>query len=163
MVSGLEDLLERFRRGPELMAAVLTGAAGSEVDFRPEPGHWSVREIVAHVADSEIAGCFRMRRVIAEQDPILESYDQNAWTANLDYAKRKPSQSLETFRRIRAENYELLRSLPESAFHRTGRHSERGPLSLFDLLRTYAEHAENHAQQIRRVRDAFKAQRSAGA
>jgi hypothetical protein len=163
MISGLDDLLERFRRGPELMAAVLTGAAGSEVDFQPEPGQWSVRQIAAHVADSEVAGHFRIRRVVAEDNPVLEGYNQEAWAANLDYTRRKPSQSLETFRRIRAENYELLRGLSQEAFGRTGRHSERGSMSLLDLVRIYAEHAENHARQIRRVRDAYKAQRSAGA
>jgi hypothetical protein len=156
-MSDLSELLERFRRGPEILAAALTGAAGAEVDFRPDPKHWSVRQIVAHVSDSEITGHFRMRRVLAEEMPKLEAYDQNAWAENLNYSKRKYSQSLETFRRIRAENYELLKDLPPEAFDRKGMHSERGELSLLELLQIYANHAEKHALQIRRVRDAWKA------
>jgi hypothetical protein len=156
----LEELLERFRRGPEVIAAVLTGAAGSELDFQPEPGKWSIRQIVAHVADSEIAGCFRFRRMIAEDNPTIEAYDQNAWAEKLDYSIRKPSQSLETFRRIRQENYELLRSLSPEAFQRTGNHTKRGVVSLLDQVKIFANHPESHAQQIRRVRDAFKAKRS---
>jgi hypothetical protein len=154
-MSEIADLLERFRRGPELLAVAITGAAGSEVDFAPE-GKWSVRQIMAHVSDAEIVAAMRFRQVVAEEDPKLQSFDQDAWTSNLDYARRKPSQSLETFRLIRSESYELLKALPESAFGRRGIHSDDGPLSLLDLLRMYTEHAEHHASQLREVRAAFK-------
>jgi hypothetical protein len=157
----IEKLLERFRRGPEVMAAVLTGAAGAEVDFQPEPRQWSIRQIVAHVSDAEVAATFRFRRVIAEENPTLEAFDQDAWSARLDYARRKPSQSLETFRRLRQENYELLRGASPETFARTGNHTESGAVTLLDLVKELADHPESHAQQIRGVRDAYKAKRSA--
>ena len=154
-MSEIAELLERFRRGPEILAAALTGAAGSEVDFAPE-GKWSVRQIMAHLADAEVVGAMRFRQVIAENDPKLQAYDQEAWANQLDYAKRKPSQSLETFRRMRSENYELLAGMPEDVFARRGLHSERGPISLLELVRLYADHAEKHGQQARAVRAAFR-------
>lgn len=156
-MSDIAELLERFRRGPELVAAALTGAAGAEVDFRPSLEEWSVRQIVAHLSDSEIVGCTRFRRMIAEDNPTIEAFNEKAWADKLDYRKRKYSQSLETFRRVRAENHELLKDLAPEAFERTGVHTERGSLTLFDLLRIYAEHAEGHTRQIRRVREAWKA------
>lgn len=156
-MSEIPELLERFRRGAELVAVSITGAAGSELDFVPEPGRWSIRQIVAHLADAEIVGTMRLRRVIAENEPKLEAFDQDAWTQNLDYARRKTSQTLETFRRIRGENYELLKELPETAFDRAGIHSERGRLTLKQLLQGYAEHAESHAAQLRSRRAEFKA------
>ena len=160
-MSELTDLLERFRRGPELLAAAMTGAAGSELDYKPGEGKWSIRQIIAHVSDSELVGADRFRRIIAEDNPSLIGYDQDAWAEKLDYNRRKPSQSLEMFRRVRAENYELLKELPPECFERTGRHSERGTITLGDLLRTYAQHAEKHAQQIRGVREHFKQFRAA--
>src|SRR5260221_9133944 len=132
-MSELPSLLERFRRGPELLAVVLTGVFGEEEDFIPAPGKWSVRQIVAHVADAELVGAHRFRQVIAEDNPTLIGYDQDAWTHNLDYARRKPKQSLETFRRIRSENYELLKDLPPSAFGRAGNHTENGRMTLLQL------------------------------
>jgi hypothetical protein len=155
-MSEIPELLERLRRGAELVAVSITGAAGSELDFVPEPGKWSIRQIVAHLSDSEIAAAMRLRRVIAEENPTLEAYDQDAWAANLDYGRRKPSQALETFRRIRAENYELLKELPETAFDRVGLHTERGPLTLKQLTQLIAEHAESHAAQLRARRAEFK-------
>ena len=161
-MSQLAELLERFRRGPEVVAVATTGVAGSQLDFTLAPGKWSIRQIVCHLADAELVGAVRLRRVIAEDNPILQAYDQDAWTAQLHYDKRRFSPALESFRRTRAENYELLKNLPEPAFQRTGRHTEDGPLTLLDLLRIYAEHAENHARQIMEIRRVYKERKTAG-
>jgi hypothetical protein len=159
-MSEVPELLERLRRGAEMVAVSITGAAGSELDYVPEPGKWSIRQIVAHLADAEMVAGMRLRRIIAEDNPRIEAFDQNAWATNLDYTRRKTSQALETFRRIRSENYELLKDLPPSAFEREGLHSERGPMSLKLLLQLMAEHAENHAAQMRTRRAEFKAQKA---
>jgi hypothetical protein len=155
-MSGIAALLERYRRGAEVLAVVLTGVFGEEEDFSPAPGKWSVRQIVAHLADAEVVGAHRFRQVVAEDNPILIAFDQEAWARNLDYARRKPKQSLETFRRVRAENYELLKSLPESTYERAGNHSENGRMTLRQLLEGYAHHAESHVRQLQEIREAYK-------
>ena len=104
-MSEITDLLERFRRGAELVAMSMTGAAGAEVDFVPEPGKWSVRQIICHLADAELVGAMRFRQIIAEERPAIQAFDEKAWAVKLDYGKRKPSHVIETFRRIRGENY----------------------------------------------------------
>ena len=152
----LADDLERCRRGAEVLATVLTGAAGDEVDYAPAPDKWTIRQIVAHLADAELVGAHRLRLVIAENNPTLTSFDEKAWTKNLDYARRKPTQSLETFRRLRAEYYYLLMELPENAFERVGSHTENGPMSLRRLLQGYADHAESHARQVQALRAEYK-------
>ncbi len=155
-MSELAELMERFRRGAEIIAASATGAAGSELDYVPGPGKWSVRQILCHVADAEVVAGERFRRIIAEDDAALVAYDQDAWARNLDYNRRRIAQALETFRHIRAENYELLKNLPAEAFERKGIHSVRGPVSLLEMLRIYARHAEQHSEQIRAVRSAYR-------
>jgi hypothetical protein len=149
-------LLERFRRGPELLAVVLTGVFGEEEDFTVAPGKWSIRQITAHIADTEVVYAHRLRTVIAEENPTIVAFDQNAWAARLDYARRKPKQSLESFRRMRAENYELLKELPAETFERAGNHTERGRTTLRQLVETSAEHAESHARQMQEIREAYK-------
>jgi hypothetical protein len=160
----LSELLGRFRRGPELLATALTGAAGAELDYSPGPGKWSPRQIAAHLADAELVGSTRLRFVISEENPALVWFDQDAWAGRLGYERRKTSDSMESFRRLRAENYELLKDLPEAAFQRAGMHTQRGRMTLLELLEGYTQHAESHAQQIRAARDAYRAakQRSAG-
>lgn len=160
-MSDLPELFERFRRGPELLAVVMTGVHGEEEEFTPEPGQWNIREILAHLADSELIAGHRFRQVIAEPDPILVFCDQDAWTRNLAYLQRKPKSSLESFRRLRAENYELLRGLPEEAFERAGNHTKNGRTTLRAMLEIYARHPESHAAQIQRLRDAYRNRRAA--
>jgi len=154
-MSELSDLLERLRRGPELLAVVLTGVFGEEEDFAP-PGKWSIRQIIAHLADAELVAAQFARHIIAEENPVLMSFNQDAWAVNLDYARRKPKQSLESFRRLRSENFELLKELPETAFARTGQHSERGSMTLRNLLEAMAQHAESHARQMQGIREEYK-------
>jgi hypothetical protein len=141
------------------VAVAITGAAGPELDFKPAADKWSVRQIVAHLADAESANVVRLRQVISEDNPTLYPFDQNAWAERTNYQKRKPSQSLETMRQLRAENYELLKDLPDDSFSRSGTHLRRGDMTLLDLVRLFAEHAEKHAVQIRSVRAEYKASR----
>jgi hypothetical protein len=134
---------------------VLTGVFGEEEDFAL-PGKWTIRQVVAHLADAELVGAHRFRQVIAEDLPTIIAYDQDAWVRNLDYAHRKPKQSLETFRRMRAENHELLKSLPPAAFERAGNHSQNGRMTLAQILEGYAQHDESHARQLQATREEYK-------
>jgi hypothetical protein len=138
---------------------VLTGVFGEEEDFVTAPGKWSIRQIVAHLADTELVLATRIRFVIAEDNPTVIGFNQDAWAQNLDYARRKPKQSLETFRRLRAENHELLKGLAPAAFDRTGIHNELGPFTLQGMVESYAQHTETHAQQMHAIRETYKAAR----
>ncbi len=155
-MSELADLLERFRRGAELLAVATTGAAGPELDFRTGEGKLTVRQIACHLADAEIVGAMRLRQIIAEENPTLQHFDDDAWAEKLDYHKRKISQALENFRRLRAENYELLKDLPEAAWTRSGMHSKGGPMSLQQVVAWYAMHLEDHVREIQAVRAAYR-------
>ncbi len=156
-MSELAELLDRFAAGSAVLGAALTGVIEPEIDFKPSPAEWSVRQIMAHMADSEMVATYRFRRVIAEENATFEGYDQDAWAEKLDYAVRDVRDSLDVFRAAREFNYALFRTLPEPAFERVGIHAQRGPMKLFDLLKIYAVHAEKHARQIGRVRDAYRA------
>src|SRR5690242_17775446 len=149
-------LLERYRRGPEVLAVVLTGVFGEEEDFATAPGKWSIRQLIAHLADTELVFAGRFRQVLAEDNPPIMTFDQERWAQNLDYSRRKPKQSLETLRRLRSENYELLKEMPAAAFDRTGRHSNDGPLTVYQLLERLTNHAEHHARQMQAIRDEYK-------
>jgi len=162
-MSELSDLLERYRRGGELLAMSTTGCAGSELDFKTAPEKWSVRQLVCHMADSELVDGMRLRLIIAEENPTLGPYDQEAWAKNLDYGKRKLSWAIETCRRLRAENFELVKDLPEEAFLRAGTHMERGKWSLLDQVRNSVEHLESHVMQLKTVRAAYREQRAKAA
>ena len=159
-MSEIAELLERYRLGTVLVTDALSGATEEELDFKPGPDKWSTRYIVAHLADTEATSVVRLRQILAEDNPTIIPWNQDAWAARTDYEKRKPTQSLATLRQLRSDNYELLKDLPEEAWSRTGKHLERGVMTVLDFLRIFARHAEAHAEQIRNVRAAYRERRS---
>lgn len=119
---------------------------------RPEaPGRWSVGEVLAHLADSELVWAFRLRMVLGQERPSLAGYDQDAWAARLSYADVEPSTSLDQFDVARTWNLALFDRLPDVALDRVGVHAERGEESVRHMIRLYAGHDLVHVAQIRRI------------
>jgi hypothetical protein len=144
-------LLERFASGADDVTEAVAGASDDDLDRRPPSGEWTAREIVHHVADSESMAYIRLRRLIAEDQPIIHGYDEPEWARRLHY-DRPIEASLAVARAVRAASLELLRSLTPAEWERTGTHSESGAYSVDRWLAIYAEHSHEHADQIRRAR-----------
>jgi hypothetical protein len=161
-MSELAEVLERYRRGAELVAVSVTGAAGAQLEYQPSPGAWCVKQILGHLADAELIAAVRFRRILAEDNPPLFSYPQEAWAERLGYKERKLSDLMQMFRNLRAGNHELLKRQPPEAFERAGTHNVDGPRTLLALVKDYSEHTQKHARQIQETRRLFKQQRDAG-
>lgn len=110
---------------------------------------WSPGEIVVHLADTEVAWGWRIRLILAEDDPVLQPYDQDAFAARLRYSERDIYGGLATFGALRADHIDLLRPLPEAAWERAARHPEFGSLSLRTLVQHLSHHDLDHQRQIR--------------
>ena len=146
----------RFQLGPAVLEQSLEGAPQEETTFIPAPGKWNIRQILRHLADTEIVVGMRMRQIIAEDKPFLVPFDQDAWAANLDYGQADAFDSLARFRSLRDDTASLLESLPGAAFDRVGVHPDRGTKSLLEWVELFAGHVERHADQIRSLRAAAK-------
>jgi hypothetical protein len=151
-------LVERYRDGYAEVVRALEGIGPAELDARPAPGTWSPREIVHHLADSEMISAIRLRRLIAEDAPVIVGYDQDEYARRL-YYDRPIEVSLDTFRAARACTVELLERLTHEQWARGGVHSESGPYGVERWLEIYAKHAHGHADQIRRARASARARK----
>jgi len=151
------DAVAKFRSGPGILEAALAGASTEETTYVPVPGKWNIRQIVRHVADTEVVVGMRMRQIVAEDKPLLVPFDQDAWAANLGYENADAFDSLARFRSLRDDTARILEALPAEAFAREGVHPERGTKPLLEWVRLFAGHVETHANQIRGIREAWKA------
>jgi DinB superfamily len=152
-------LVELYRGGCAAVADALVKITPDELDFKPAPGKWSVREIVHHLADSEMTAAVRLRLLLAEDRPTIRGYDQDEFARRL-YYDRPHEVSLELFHLARQSTAEILDRLTPAEWVRGGTHTEAGPYGVEDWLKTYSEHAHKHARQIRVARDAAIKQRS---
>jgi hypothetical protein len=144
-------LIAQYEAGYDAIAASLAGITAAEWDAREAPAEWSPREIVHHLADSEMTSAIRLRRLIVEDEPVIVGYDQEEFARRLFY-DRPVEPSLAAFKASRDTTAHILHRLFPDQWSRAGTHSESGRYSVEDWLRTYAAHAHDHADQIRRAR-----------
>jgi len=128
----------------------LLGAMGPEkVNAAPAPGKWSPAQIVAHLADCELAFGFRLRQTLAEDAPVIQQFDQDKWAAT--YTDVLANQALKVFKALRGWNLRLIGlALPEAA-HRPVTHPERGTMTFLTIVETMAGHDLNHLAQLQRL------------
>ena len=110
---------------------------------------WSPSEVVAHLADVEVAEGWRIRQTLSEDRPELQPFDQNAWAAALDYKARDLATSLAAYGANRQLNLELLRRVGEAGMARIFRHPEFGEQPISVLVTHIADHDLAHLRQIR--------------
>jgi hypothetical protein len=130
---------------------LIKGVPTAKLRKRPAPGKWSVSEIVAHLADTEIVGGFRMRMILGAPGTPIAAFDQDSWVTSGHYGKRDPRKSVEQFRVLREANLALLKSLTPEQWKDYGMHSERGQETIQHIVRMFAGHDLNHLQQIQRI------------
>ena len=148
-----KKLIERYRDGYAAVVEALLKISPDELDVKPGPERWSVRDIIHHLADSEMIAAARLRFLLAQDRPTIQGYDQDEFARRL-YYDRPHEVSLELFRVVRQSTVEILDRLTPAEWVREGTHTEAGPYGVEAWLRTYAEHAHKHARQIRVARDA---------
>ena len=151
-----EKMIERYSEGYAEVLKSLEGFPKNHLTTHPLEGKWSACEIVHHLADSEMTSAIRLRKMLAEERPAIQNYDEADYAVRLKYNGRPIEQALEALRGARASSAELLRTLSEDDWQREGSHPEHARYSVEDWLRIYAAHAHNHAAQIRRLREALE-------
>ena len=150
-------LIEQYKDGYRVVAEALVGASDEELDGRPAPGKWTAREVVHHLADSEMTAAIRARLLVAVDRPQIVGFDQDEFTRRLHY-DRPIEASLEAFKGARRSTAELLERLSDAEWAREGTHTEHGRYTLERWLEIYAAHAHQHAEQILAARDAARKQ-----
>jgi len=136
---------------PKKIERLLKGAAGAKLRKRPAPGKWSVGEILAHIADTELVLGYRVRAILGNPGTPIQGFDQDAWASAMRYEKRDAHKSFARFCALRENNLALLKSLTPEQWEHHGMHSERGKETVAHVARMTAGHDLNHLGQIERI------------
>ena len=149
---GDDDPVEAMTEAPDRLRRLVRGLTDRQLSTKPAPGKWSIKEIIAHLADGEVILGSRYRFIAAHDRPAIQGYDQDAFAAKLGPLNAKAADLIDDFAMVRAANLGLLERLPEEAWERVGLHSERGEESIRKLVYMYAGHDRHHVAQIETIR-----------
>jgi hypothetical protein len=141
-------LVALYEAGPAAVDAAVAGLTEEDVDRSPGEGEWSARQVIHHLADTEMIAAVRLRMLIAQDSPTIQGYDEMELARELGYESRPVGPSLTAFRGATESTATILDRLTEEDWGRTGQHTERGPYSVETWLEVHASHAHDHARQI---------------
>ena len=150
-----QNLIAQYKEGYNEVTSSLEGFPPDSLTAHPIEGKWSAAEIIHHLADSETTSGMRLRRLLVEDQPLIQGYDQDAYASRLNYNNGEMAPALDAFRSARAMAAQLFEFMSDEDWRREGTHSESGSYTAEQWLTIYAAHAHNHASQIRRLRDAL--------
>ena len=136
---------------PQKIGRLVRGISKRKLLSRPDPARWSIAEILAHIADTELVFGFRLRLVLGSNRTPIQAFDQDTWAGYSRYAEHDPYLSLEAYRVQRARNVRLLRLLPPRMWKHYGMHSERGKETVTRMTKMMAGHDINHMMQVVRI------------
>jgi uncharacterized damage-inducible protein DinB len=149
------ELIDAYLACLPQLRRLVTDLTPKQLRARPVPGKWSTLEVVCHLVDSEQAWCHRMKRAIAEEQPLLIGYDQTRFTNALNYHEQNLEEELALLEAMRQQMARILRGLPEAAWSRTAVHSERGLMTLREMLQAEVEHVPHHIRHVIEKRKAL--------
>jgi hypothetical protein len=147
---GDHDAVSTITATPDKLAILLEALGATGANRQPAPGKWSGREIMCHLADCELVFAFRLRQTLAQDNHVVQPFDQDQWAKG--YAMTYDAESaLKVFSTVRQWNLKLIKSLPPEAFSKRLTHPERGEMSFHVLVETMGGHDINHLRQLESI------------
>ena len=144
-----DDPLAIIRSTPSWLTSLITGLTPEQQKTQPAPGKWSTRDIICHLADTEIGFGFRLRQILAEPHHTIQPFDQDRWSA--PYHNFSAEEALSAFSALRNWNVHLIERLPKESFAKPATHPERGDLTFGTIVETMAGHDRHHLRQIEKL------------
>lgn len=149
------DLIAVYRTGVDELRAAIAGMTLEQLQSRPIAGKWSTLEVVGHLSDAEQFYADRIKRTIALDKPLIIGVDPDRYTAAFDYNTRDVNLELQLLELTRQQLTPILLSLPDDAWQRAAVHSERGLLTLRQLVESTTQHIRGHLVHIVEKRQAL--------
>jgi DinB superfamily len=147
-----KSLIEKFADGGAQLKAAYQGLTLEQLFAYPIPNTWSLHQIAVHMMDSDLIGCDRMKRIACMDKPLLVGYDETAFSQLPGSNDIDTYEAIDIFARNRRMFAIILRHLPDAAFERVGIHTEKGKVTLEEMVQSYIQHLNGHLEWIAKKR-----------
>jgi hypothetical protein len=147
-----QQTIDAMRALPSQIEELVRDLSEDALRWRPSPRERSIKELCCQLRDDAETHGVRIRRMVSEDDPFLPSYDQEALARERDYQNESTPLVLTAIRAFWGGLAYLLENLSDEDWQRTGRHEERGPISIAQYAQLLADHGREHLEQIKTLR-----------
>ena len=154
-----KDPMKALARTPKRLRKLVKGLKKKQLRYQPAPGKWAITQIIAHLADAELTGAFRLRMMVAQSGSPILAYDQDAWANALKYDQADVEAKIELFSTVRKSQLAIWKSLDDGDWEKFGMHAERGKGTVERFAQLHAGHDINHLNQIEEIRKSFNKKR----
>lgn len=151
-----KDPLNVLSQTPKRLKKLVKGLKKKQLKSCPAPEKWSITQIIAHMADTELVLAFRLRMSLAQSGATLPAMDQDKWATGLRYENADLDEQLELFSTVRKQHLAIWNSLNDDDWQKFGVHEERGRESVERITQHFAGHDINHLNQIKAIRNTLK-------
>lgn len=149
----LKKHLNEAEKSPKLIAAAVLGLPDKTLRYKPAPDKWCILEILGHLADMEIVTGYRIRQMLADENPTIAPIDQDAWARNLHYLEEAPAELVASYALNRYNNLRLLRRISVAELDKGAFHPELNrKLTVAEMVERISAHGPNHLAQIERLK-----------
>lgn len=147
------QLLRDLEAFPDRLRQLIAGRSASELREPASDGGWGAVDNLCHLRDWQRVFVERARRILADENPVLEGLDDSLWEIERNYRGDDPARALDAFAASRAEFVALLRGAEPGQWDRRGAHTLRGPLTLRLVGQHLRDHDREHDRQLRNALD----------
>lgn len=151
-----KDPFEVLAQTPKRLRKLTKGLKKKQLRFQPAPGKWSIAQIIAHLADAELTGAYRLRMMVSQSGSPIQAYDQDMWANAMKYEEADVEDKIELFSTVRNSQIAIWKSLHGDEWEKFGMHAERGHETVERFAQLHAGHDINHLNQIEAIRISFK-------
>jgi DinB superfamily len=149
----LKKHLEAAEKSPKQVAAAVLGVPEKTLRFKPAPDKWCILEVLGHLADIEVVYAYRIRQMLADNEPVIAPMDQDAWARNLGYTESSPAELIALYGLNRHANLQLLRRLRPEDLEKSAYHPEvKSKVTVADMVQKMSGHGASHLEQIERLK-----------
>lgn len=146
-----EEVLEVYLNAAKSFVAVAASAKPSDLIKRSNPEEWNGAFIIHHMADFEIHFAHRFLRILTEDAPKIDSYDEALYPTSLNYESRDLTFSLSNILALRTYIYNTIINLESAVLDRPVIHPVKGEITLKDILQYSNGHLLDHTDQLKNV------------
>jgi uncharacterized damage-inducible protein DinB len=140
--------IDVLAQGAAKLRDAVKGLSPTDLQARPGPGKWSIHECIVHICDADQAFAFRIKQILAEDNPTLQGWDENKFIEKLDYHHQSLEAALQSIDGMRKQTADILRNRPDSDFDRAGTHSQRGRQTITEIVGYYVWHLDHHLKFV---------------